>query len=97
MGKEYISELKLEVALIALKEELTTAEISQKYGVSRSVINTWRREALEHLRSTFDKGSTTQKRIDESEEKIAKLERKIGQLTMDNEFLKKNYKKYYMK
>jgi hypothetical protein len=41
------------------------------------------------LRSTFDKGNTTQKRSDESEEKIAKLERKIGQLTMDDEFLKK--------
>ena len=53
------------------------------------MINSWRREALTHLRSTFDKGNTTQKRSDESEEKIAKLERKIGQLTMDDEFLKK--------
>lgn len=47
--KEYKAEFKAEVALIALREELTTAEISKRYDVPTNVINRWRREAIEHL------------------------------------------------
>ena len=97
MSKEYGAEFKLEVVLLMLRDELTTAEISQKYGVGRGVINRWRREAMEHLKKSFSKDLSAQKASDESEKTIAMLERKIGQLTMDNEFLKKNYKKYYTK
>ena len=52
MSKEYSAEFKLEVVLLMLRDELTTAEISQKYGVDRGVINRWRREAIEHLKKS---------------------------------------------
>jgi hypothetical protein len=52
-------------------------------------------EAIEALTQCFSskKGSD----LLESQEQIENLEKKIGQLTMDNDFLKKNYVKYYRK
>ncbi|GHT91374.1 transposase [Alphaproteobacteria bacterium] len=94
MSKQYSAQFKSEVALVAIKEEMTTAEMSKKYGVSPSVINRWRREATESLSKCFAKADSFLLEKESAEEKIAMLERKVGQLTLDNDFLKKNYSKY---
>jgi transposase len=97
MGIQYKSEFKAKIALIALKEEMTTAEIAKKYNVPPSVINRWRREAIESVGQCFSKNDKAAKEMAQTEEKIACLERKVGQLTLDNDFLKKNYLKYNLK
>jgi transposase len=93
MSGNYSAEFKARVVLEALKEEIPTAELSKRYNVSPSVINRWRREALEVLTNCFS--SKRDVALAEAQEKIENLEKKIGQLTMDNDFLKKNYAKYY--
>jgi transposase-like protein len=95
MSNHYSAEFKVKVALLALKEEMPTTELSKNYKVPSGVINRWRREAVEALSQGFSnkKGSV----LEEAQEKIENLEKKIGQLTMDNDFLKKNYVKYYRK
>jgi transposase len=95
MGSRYSAELKANVALSALKEEMPTSELSKMYKVPSGVINRWRREAAELLEQSF--GSKRETYLTETQEKISNLEKKIGQLTVDNDFLKKNYVKYYQK
>jgi transposase-like protein len=95
MSNSYSAEFKSRVALLALKEEMPTSELSKTYKVPASVINRWRREASEVLAQCFN--SKRESALAEAEEKIENLEKKIGQLTMDNDFLKKNYVKYYRK
>ena len=98
MGKTYNGEFKSDVALVALIGELTVAEISKRYNVHESVVRRWRREALEHMRDGFNaKNSNNKTESCDSEEKIAMLERKVGQLTLDNDFLKKKYSEYLKK
>jgi transposase-like protein len=71
--------------------ELTVAEISRMYNVPESMVRHWRREAIKHMRDGFnEKNSSNKTGSCDSEGKIAMLERKVGQLTLGNDFLKKN-------
>jgi len=87
MRKGFHSELKAKVALEAIKEEKTIAELSSKYEVHRTQITNWRKRALEGVQEAF-KGK--QKKINkENEELVDELYRQIGQLKVENEWLKK--------
>jgi transposase len=54
MTKSYDKKFKTKVALEALKEELTLAEISSKYGVPSHRISVWKREAKTFLIAAFE-------------------------------------------
>ena len=89
MGTQYSAEFKAKIALVALKEEMTTAEIAKKYDILPSVINRWRWEAFEFIGQCFVRGDKATKELLQTDEKVAALERKVWQLTLDNDFLKK--------
>jgi len=77
---------KFKVALEAIKAELTMAEISAKYSVHATQISNWKRQALEYLAMSF----TDKKRPPDNHEKeLAELYQQIGQLKVENDFLKK--------
>jgi transposase len=75
------------VALAAIKGDMTTAELSSKYEVHRSQINNWRKRALEELRDIFR--GKRDKSIKDYEKLIDDLYRQIGQLKVENDWLKK--------
>ena len=77
---------KKKVALEALKENQTLHELAQKYGVHPMQISTWKKELIEGAESIFL--SKRHRKESQSEEKEA-LERKVGQLTLEIDFLKK--------
>jgi transposase-like protein len=78
----YSGEFKSKVVLEVLAEVSTVNEIAAKYGVSPVVINRWKKEFLERAPELFKKGrSDAEKELDNKEEHIAQLERKVGQLT----------------
>lgn len=77
---------KCKVVIEALKGELTIAEISSKYRVHATQINKWKKQSLEYLLAAF----TDKKKPEESHEKeLAELYQQIGQLKVENDFLKK--------
>ncbi len=83
--KNYPANFKAKVVLAALREEATLAELSSQYGVHGTVINRWKREALASIEAGFSgQLDATQKN---KEGEIRELHAKIGQLTVERDFL----------
>lgn len=87
MRKSFSPEFMAKVALAAIKEETTIAELSSKYEVHRTQIGNWRKQALEGLVEIF-KGKRDKSKKD-NERLVDELYRQIGQLKVENEWLKK--------
>ncbi len=83
--KTYTADFKAKVALEAIREELTLAELSKKYGVHPNMISGWKRTAIENMASGFGRGKSDDARASEAE--IEKLHSKIGQLVVERDFL----------
>ena len=75
--KKYSAEFKAKVALAALKNEETSAELAQRFGVHPTMITTWKRALLEGASEIFDKNQRSKK---QTEETIDELHRQIGRL-----------------
>ena len=66
------------------------SELAAKYDVSPVMITRWKQEFLERASDVFKKGTAdTEKELVEKEAHIADLERKVGQLTYEVDWLKK--------
>lgn len=88
--KRYSPEEKAKIVLEVLREENTLVEISNKYGVSQQLISRWKSEFMANMPSVFDKKANgTEKLKKQFEAEKAALERKIGELTIDIDWLKK--------
>ena len=87
--RKYPAELKAKVALEALRGEHTLAELSAKYNVHPNLIATWKRQAKENLVDMFAGGA--EKRSAQHESEIKELHAKIGQLTVEKDFLSKAF------
>lgn len=87
---QYPPEFKTKVVLEILSEQLTVNQIAAKYNVSPVVLSRWKKEFLERASEVFKKGPTeAEKELEQSKEHIADLERKVGQLTYEVDWLKK--------
>lgn len=84
--RQFSPSFKSKVAIAALKGEHTLAELSEQYEVHPNMIQKWKRELIDSAESVFGSGKVTAK---DSEVEIARLHSKIGQLTMENDFLAK--------
>ena len=84
--KQYSPEFKAKVALAALKNEGTTAELAARYQVHPSMVTSWKRELMEGAADLFDKGQKSKKQNDAT---VNELYQKIGQLKVENDFLSK--------
>ena len=79
------STFKKKVALEALREGSTLEEIARKHGVHLMQVSKWKKALVDGAEAVFEK-KTGRARYEAKEEA---LERKIGQLTIDIDFLKK--------
>lgn len=84
--RKFTSKFKTKVVLEALKERLSLAELAQKYELHPQQISTWKREFLAEAESVFDKGKSSKK--SEAEQEKDRLLKTIGQLKVENDFLK---------
>ena len=86
--RKFSGAFKAKVAIEALKERETLAELSKKYEVHPNLISKWKQEFVERSAEIFEKKSESESGVDPE-----KLYAKIGQLEMENDFLKKSVKK----
>jgi transposase len=84
----YSAEFKAKVALDAIKGELTISQLVAKYGVHQTMINSWKKQAIDNLPTTFEQKSDVAKTPDAE---VEKLHAKIGQLVVERDFLAKAF------
>ena len=84
--RNHSANFKAKIALSALKEDKTVVELAHKHELHPKQIQDWKKQLLENADIAFQ-GSSKQE--DGSEKKIKDLHEKIGQLTMERDFLSK--------
>ena len=72
--------------LESLKERHSLTELAQKYELHPNQISTWKREFLEGAEQVFDSGKKSPK--SEADQEKDRLLKAIGQLKVENDFLK---------
>ena len=87
MRKRYDAKFKAKVALEAMKEQQTMAQLSSKFEVNRVQIQTWKKQGLDNFQTLFaQKGDAGLK---EKEQLIDELYKPVGMLKIENDWLKK--------
>jgi len=87
--KQYSGAFKAKIGLEALIGMKTTAQIARENQVHPLLVGQWKAIVRERLPELFERGKPV---ADESERVIAQLHQKIGQLTVDLDWLKKKSK-----
>ena len=91
--RKFTSEFKAKVAIESLKERDTLADLAKRFELHPTQITTWKKEFQENSASVF--ANSKEKKDEETSVDLEKLYAKIGELQLENDFLKKNLKKVF--
>lgn len=86
--KNYSKELKSKVALAGIKGNQTVNEIASEFGIHASLVNRWKKDAIDALPLVF--GNSQAKQNQETENERNRLYQQIGKLQVELDWLKKN-------
>ena len=89
--RRFTGDFKAKVALEALRGDRTIQEIATRHKVHPNQVSTWKRQAMEGLGAMFSNGAD-KARMDHDAE-VHDLHAKIGQLTVERDFLAKGLKR----
>jgi len=96
--KKYTPEYKAKIVLEILKEEQTVSEIGKRENINPKQLHQWKKEFIENASRAFGKTKLEKDAgqiIKAKEIKENMLTSKVGELTIENEFLKKKYKQVH--
>ncbi len=89
--RRFTAEFKARVALETLRGDKTVQEIAAKHKVHPNQVSTWKRQAIDGLSEVFSNGVDRARRDHESE--VRDLHAKIGELTVERDFLARGLKR----
>jgi len=90
--KTHSAEFKARVAMEAVRGMKTISEIASENKVHPVQVSQWKKELLENASMLFEKESNLRRRDQQEERQRAQLERKIGQLTVEVDWLREKSK-----
>ena len=82
--KKHSPQFKAKVALAAIQNDETIAQIASRFGVHPNMVSAWKRQILEGAADIFDKNHKHQK---QAQAETNELYRQIGKLKVENDFL----------
>lgn len=99
MGRrKFTVEFKTKIVLEILKEEKQLGELATEHGVSPNQLRNWRKEFLGNAAKVFSE-SKQEKDLKAKEraldEERSEIMAKVGQLTIENDWLKKKYRQVF--
>ena len=90
--RNHSSNFKAKVAVAALKGDKTLAELAEQFDVHPNQITEWKRRLLENADQLF---GGSERRAEHGEHKLKELHAKIGQLTMERDFLERGLERIH--
>jgi len=89
--RRFTGEFKAKVALEALRGECPIQEIAARYGVHPNQVSTWKKQAVDGLGTVFSDNAEKAERDHEAAVRV--LHAKIGELTVERDFLVRGLKR----
>ena len=77
---------KAKVALAAIKSDETLSQLAVRFGINANLIVKWKKQLLEQSAEVFASGKGL---APDRESEIKSLQAKLGEITMENDFLSK--------
>lgn len=87
--KKHSSDFKLKVVLKYLSEKFTVAELCVEFGISKATLHNWVMQFKANSGAVFNGHKAQDKNKEKQQKEITNLYAKIGELTVERDFLKK--------
>lgn len=87
--RQHSPAFKFKVALEAIKETNTIAELASQFSVHPSLVGKWKKQLLQHGARVFEESGSASKSARVAEQQESKLYEQIGRLKMELDWLGK--------